>query len=78
MENVALIKEAQAAGVLTLNELEYKALFTRTSKDIATFSRVDGKTLTELFAEWLGSHADGAKIKGQIKSQIKPAVEPVS
>ncbi len=74
MENLQLIRQAMDAGVLTENGLENKYTLTKSGKDIATFTRMDGKELIEQFAEWLGSHADGAKVKTSLKSQMQAKV----
>lgn len=71
IEMLAFIKEAMEQKIIMFNPLENKYTFTGTGKDIATFTRMDGKETIEQFADWMCTHKDAAAVKSGIKNAQK-------
>jgi len=71
LANKALIQQGINAGIVQYNALENKFVYTKTGKDIATFTRIEDKDPVDQFADWIATHKDGDKTKQAIKSFLK-------
>lgn len=72
LANKSLIQQAVHAGIIHYNPLENKYTNAKTGKDIASFTRIEGKNEADQLAEWLATHKDGEKTKAAIKGFLKP------